>query len=173
MFPSANKQLNQASCNCVSSGQLTVPSIISAAISLGQNMDSVNTSPVVPRTHEIQLRVRYQETDAQGRVHHSNYFNYFEVARVEMLRVSGRSYRQLECDGIRLVVTQISCQYFRGATDDDLLTIRISVTQTKGTRIFHHYDVFLDEELVAEGDSVVAAIDTTGKVVRLPRWLRV
>ncbi len=62
-------------------------------------MTSVNQLIPVPTEHEIQIRVRYQETDAQGRVHHSNYVNYFEVGRVEMLRASGRTYRDLEAAG--------------------------------------------------------------------------
>ena len=70
-------------------------------------MTTVNSTVVVPREHEIQVRVRYQETDAQGRVHHSNYMNYFEVARVEMLRQSGISYRELEESGVMLGVASI------------------------------------------------------------------
>jgi len=135
-------------------------------------MTSVNPSPVVPREHEIQIRVRYQETDAQGRVHHSNYTNYFEVARVEMLRASGRPYKDLEAEGLMLVVTKVNCSFYRGAEYDDLLTIKTSVTRAKGVRIHHHYDIFLGEELIAEGDTVVAAVDPTGKVTRLPEWLR-
>ena len=135
-------------------------------------MTSVNPSPVVPREHEIQVRVRYQETDAQGRVHHSNYTNYFEVARVEMLRASGRNYKELEADGLMLVVTKVNCSFYRGAEYDDLLTIQTRVTRARGVRIHHHYDIFVGEELIAEGDTVVAAVDPTGKVVRLPEWLR-
>ena len=33
----------------------------------------------MPQTFEIEIRVRYNETDAQGHVHHSTYFNYFEL----------------------------------------------------------------------------------------------
>ena len=135
-------------------------------------MTSVNPSPVVPRQHEINVRVRYQETDAQGRVHHSNYVNYFEVARVEMLRASGRTYRDLESEGIFLVVSQVSCKYYRAANYDDLLTIKTTVSRAKGVRIEHHYEIFDNDELVAEGNSIVAAVDPTGKVVRLPDWLR-
>jgi acyl-CoA thioester hydrolase len=135
-------------------------------------MTSVNPSPVVPLEHEIQVRVRYQETDGQGRVHHTNYINYFEVARVEMLRASGRTYRDLEADGIMLVVTQVTCNYHRGADYDDLLTIKTTVTKAKGVRIHHHYEIFSNGELVADGDTIVAAVDPTGKVVRLPDWLR-
>ncbi len=135
-------------------------------------MTSVNPSPTVPREHEIQVRVRYQETDGQGRVHHTNYINYFEVARVEMLRSSGKSYRELESEGIMLVVRQVQCNYYRGAMDDDLLTIKTTVVRAKGVRILHHYEVFVEDQLVADGDTTVAAIDPTGKVVRLPAWLQ-
>lgn len=135
-------------------------------------MTSVNSTPVVPREHEMEIRVRYQETDAQGRVHHSNYINYFEVARVEMLRQSGISYRQLEESGVMLVVASINCNYIRGAMADDLLTIKTTVTRAKGVRIHHHYEISVDEELIATGDTVVAAVDESGKVVRLPKWLQ-
>lgn len=135
-------------------------------------MTSVNSNVEVPREHEMQVRVRYQETDAQGRVHHSNYINYFEVARVEMLRQSGISYRMLEDSGVMLVVASINCSYIKGAMADDLLTIKTTLTRAKGVRIHHHYEISLDQEPVATGDSVVAAVDASGKVVRLPKWLQ-
>ena len=135
-------------------------------------MTSVNSNVEVPREHEMQIRVRYQETDAQGRVHHSNYINYFEVARVEMLRQSGISYRMLEDSGVMLVVVSINCSYIKGAMADDLLTIKTTLTRAKGVRIHHHYEISLDQEPVATGDSVVAAVDASGKVVRLPKWLQ-
>ena len=62
-------------------------------------------------THEITVRVRYQETDGQRRVHHANYLNYFEVARTEMLRASGITYRELEDAGVFLVVSEATCSY--------------------------------------------------------------
>ena len=135
-------------------------------------MSSESSTPKIPREHEIQIRVRYQETDAQGRVHHSNYLNYFEVARVEMLRQSGRTYRDLESDGIMLVVSSATCDYFRGALYDELLTVKTRVTKAKGVRINHEYEILSGDELIAKGETVVAAIDTSGKVVRLPQWLR-
>jgi len=48
------------------------------------------------KQHEVQIRVRYQETDAMGFLHHSNYFTYFEIGRTEMLRASGMNYRDME-----------------------------------------------------------------------------
>ena len=123
------------------------------------------------RSHEIQIRVRYQETDAQGRVHHATYINYFEIGRVEFLRAAGYSYRQLESDGIYLVVSEVSCNYFKGAMYDDLLQLKTTVTRSKGVRIKHEYELTLDGELLVTGHTVVASVSPDGKVKRLPTWL--
>jgi len=123
--------------------------------------------------HEFEIRVRYQETDAQGHVHHANYLNYFEVGRVELLRAAGHDYRQLEADGIFLVVTEASCNYYESANYDDRLTLRTSTVRSKGVRIEHKYALFRADQLLAEGRTVVACVGRDGKVQRLPKWLRI
>ena len=122
--------------------------------------------------HDLQVRVRYQETDAMGRVHHANYINYFELGRTELLRSMGHSYRQVEEEGFYLVVAEMSCRYLLPAQYDDLLTVRTSVLAARGARIEHEYKVFRGLELLATGHSVVACVDRQGVVRRLPEWLR-
>jgi acyl-CoA thioester hydrolase len=121
--------------------------------------------------HEIQIRVRYQETDGQGRLHHANYFTYFEQGRTEFLRAIGKSYRQVEEEGFMLVVAEIGCEYFGPASFDDLLTLRTTIVKAKGARIEHRYEVFREGELIARGRSIVACVDRTGRPKRLPNWL--
>ena len=101
--------------------------------------------------HEIQIRVRYQETDGQARVHHANYFTYFELGRTEFLRAIGHSYRDVEAAGLLLVVAEIGCEYFAPAAFDDLLTLRTTIVKAKGARIEHRYEVFRDGELSRAG----------------------
>ncbi|MFO0870123.1 MAG: thioesterase family protein [Pirellulales bacterium] len=121
--------------------------------------------------HEITIRVRYQETDAQARVHHANYVTYFEQGRVELLRAAGFSYKRLEEEGILLVVAEIECRYYLPAEYDDLLRLVTTTVRAKGARIEHRYELYRDEELVVEGRSVVACVDRSGRVRRLPPWL--
>ncbi len=128
--------------------------------------------PVIPREHEIEIRVRYQETDAQGRVHHANYINYFEIGRIEMLRAGGVDYRKLEEDGLMLVVADVKCKYHIGAKYDDLLRLKTRVVRAKGVRVYHKYELSIGDELVCEGETTVAAINSQGEVVRLPDWLQ-
>jgi acyl-CoA thioester hydrolase len=122
--------------------------------------------------HEIEIRVRYQETDGQGRVHHANYLTWFELGRVELLRASGHSYRELEEAGVFLVVAEAAIQYFLPARFDDVLRLRTTTVRAKGARIEHRYQVFRGQELLAEGMTIVACIDRMGRVTRLPAWLR-
>jgi acyl-CoA thioester hydrolase len=45
--------------------------------------------------HETELRVRYNECDPMGFLHHANYLAYFEIGRTELLRAGGGNYRKM------------------------------------------------------------------------------
>ena len=122
--------------------------------------------------HTIEIRVRYHETDAQGHVHHANYFNYFELGRIEFLRAIGRDYLELESAGMNLVVSAISCQYMRPSRFGDTLILCTKLIVAKGARLLHEYEITRDNELIATGQSTVACVDHEGRVQRLPDWLR-
>ena len=121
---------------------------------------------------EIQIRVRYAETDRMGLLHHANYLVYFEQARTELLRAQGRSYRDLEDQGYLLVLTRAEVRYKRPARYDDLLTVRTTVDRVTAVRIDHRYEVLRDGELLAEGSSTLACVDRTGRPQALPEFLR-
>jgi acyl-CoA thioester hydrolase len=123
-------------------------------------------------THTIEFRVRYQETDGQGIVHHANYLTWLEQGRVELLRSAGHSYRELEEQGILLVVAEAQLRYYLPARFDDLVRLVTTATRAKGARIEHRYELFRGDELLAEGTTTIACIDRSGRVTRLPEWLR-
>lgn len=124
------------------------------------------------RQNEIQIRVRYQETDAMGVLHHANYFTYFEIGRTELLRSNGRDYRSVEAEGTFMVVVKIDCRYLRPARYDDLLTLRTTTTRVTAAKIEHAYELFRGDELLAEAHSTLACVDRHGTVQRVPDWLR-
>ncbi len=125
------------------------------------------------REHTIQIRVRYQETDAQGRVHHANYLTWFEMGRVEMLRAAGYEYGKLEQEGIMLVVHKIACQYVAPASYDDLVTLTTRLERITHARCDHEYEITLDGALLAKEKSTLSCVDRTGKVRRMPDWMTI
>jgi acyl-CoA thioester hydrolase len=80
-------------------------------------------------TSEMQLRVRYAETDQMNVVYHGNYAQYFEVGRVESLRQLGLSYKELEATGVIMPVIEWTAKFLRPARYDDLLTIKTTLNE--------------------------------------------
>ena len=121
---------------------------------------------------EIQIRVRYAETDRMGLLHHANYLVYFEQARTELLRTAGGNYKDLEDRGFFLVISKLEVKYKSPAYYDDVLTIRTTVTRSSPIRLEHRYEVFRDGgKLVAEGTTTLACVDRDGKLQPMPDWL--
>jgi acyl-CoA thioester hydrolase len=128
--------------------------------------------------HRLPIRVQYFETDGQGRVHHSQYLNYFERGRVEMLRSMGISYREIERTGLMLVVRSMQVDFRVPAQFDDELELIITLRHSHGARVEHGYQLVKHSGIETEptvmvtGHSVIACVDREGKVRRLPRELQ-
>lgn len=123
------------------------------------------------RDFKFSVEVRYYETDAQGVVHHANFFKYFELARVHHLRSLGHEYANLEREGVILVVNKIACAYRLPARFGDTLDITVRTVKARGARIDHEYLVHRDGLLIAEGTSTLACIDHDGNIQRIPDYL--
>ena len=120
------------------------------------------------RQHEIEVRVRYSETDAMGYLHHANYPNFFEMGRTELLRSSGGNYREIEERGLFIVVVKLECRYRAPARYDDLLTVRTTLVKSSPVKLIHEYHVFRDDKLLCEGGTVLACVDSDGQIQRMP-----
>ena len=122
--------------------------------------------------HEIEIRVRYQETDGQRRLHHANYLTYFELGRTELLRSFGRTYREFEDAGLFMVVSEATCRYLAPAEYDDVLRLRTRVEKTGAAHIKHAYELIRGTRIIATGSTTVVCVDLEGAVRRLPDWMR-
>ena len=123
------------------------------------------------RSHEIEIRVRYQETDGQRRVHHGNYLTYFEMGRTEMLRAQGYTYKAFEDAGLFMVVAEATCRYLAAAEYDDLLILRTYVGKISAASIRHTYELVRGKRIIATGETLVVCVDSEGKIRKLPNWL--
>lgn len=122
--------------------------------------------------HEIEVRVRYQEADPMGFLHHGQFFTYFEMGRTELLRAAGGNYRRMEEQGLFVVVVKADCRYHRPARYDDLLKVQTTVTRVTAAKIEHEYRVFRGEQLLAIGHTTLAIVDRQGSIQRVPEWMQ-
>ena|SRR6185369_9504534 len=109
---------------------------------------------------EVQIRVRYAETDQMGYVYYGNYASYFEVARVETLRNLGFNYKTIEENGIILPVLSYSVKYLKPAFYDDLLLIKVMIKEVPMARIKFDYETYNEkDELINTADTTLVFIN--------------
>lgn len=114
------------------------------------------------------VTVRYAETDMMGIVYHANYLPWFEVARTQLLREQGFPYRQLEADGYRIPVLEVTAKYHRPAVYDDTLTVFATIRERPTVRIRIEYEIRRGDELLVTGTTVHAFCDLRGQPTRPP-----
>jgi acyl-CoA thioester hydrolase len=123
-----------------------------------------------PHHVDVAIEVRYAETDQMGVVYYANYFVWFEVARTDLIRSLGWSYREMEEAGFILPVIEATCQYRRPSRYDDELEIRTTGRVTTPVRVEFDYEVVMksQQEPIATGRTRHAAVTPDGKPCRLP-----
>ena len=106
-----------------------------------------------------------------GYVHHSRFFQYFEMGRIELLRSLGHSYADFEHEGIFFAVVKVECRYKAPARFDDELTLTTRVTRQTHVRIDHAYELRRGPTLIAEAATTIACIDRAGQLAAIPERL--
>lgn len=120
-------------------------------------------------TFKHNIRVRYGETDQMGYVYYGNYAEYYEVARVEMLRSLGTSYKDMENNGVMMPVLDLYCKYIKPGRYDEELIITVSIKEKPGIRIKFHYEIHNQQgELINIGETRLVFVDMRSGRPRLP-----
>ena len=120
---------------------------------------------------DVEIRVRYAETDQMGVAYYANYLIWFEIGRSEFCRERGFSYADLEATGYKLVVTDVHCRYRNSARYDETLLIRTWLTGLNKRMITFGYQILRPEkeEVIAEGETRHLSLDSKGKPKSLPQ----
>jgi acyl-CoA thioester hydrolase len=124
-------------------------------------------------TVDVDIRVRYAETDQMGVAYYANYLVWFEVGRGEFCRRRGFNYSKLESLGYRLVVTDAHCHYRNSARYDELITVRTWLKGLHKRMITFGYQILRGNEekegLIAEGETKHLCLDSNGTPKSLPK----
>ena len=122
---------------------------------------------------QARVRVIYGDTDQMGVVYYANYLRYFEFARSELLRAHGRSYREMEAEGLSLPVVEATCRYIAPARYEDVLLVGIEVPAISRVTLTFRYQVTREGEsdVLCTGSTLHACLGRTGRPARLPDWV--
>jgi len=111
--------------------------------------------------HESTVKVRYVETDQMGVVHHSNYAQYYELARTECFEAcSGMTYESMEADGVMLPILEFQSKFLKPAFYNQTLTIKSIVNELPTVRLTVDYEIYNDnKELINTGKTTLVFVN--------------
>ena len=109
-----------------------------------------------------------------GVVYYANYFVWFEVARADLLRSLGWTYREMEDTGVFLPVIEADCAFRRPARYDDEVEVRTAGRLSSPVRMEFTYEVTITGQsgVAATGRTSHAATGPDGRPRRLPDRIR-
>lgn len=126
--------------------------------------------------HRHPIRVYWEDTDAGGIVYHSNFLNFAERARTEMVRAVGLQQSELANDGpgFFFAVRHADVAFRKPAKLDDLLEVESRVTEVGGAsmevgQVIRRLD---DGAELVRLHIKLAFISRDGRPARIPAGLR-
>ena len=116
------------------------------------------------KSHSTYVKVRYAETDQMGVVHHGNYAEYLEIARLDWLSRLGISYKSMEAEGVMLPVYELHFKFTKSALFDDMLRIETTLMKSPSAKIEFSYKVYnQDDHLLTTASTVLVFMDSKNR----------
>lgn len=118
---------------------------------------------------EHNIKVRYQETDQMGVVHHSVYPIWYEEARNNFISAINIPYSEIEKQGFMLPVSKLECKYIKPAYFEDLLVIHTKIEKISNVKIDMTYKIYKEDILINTGYTEHPFVDKNFKLVNLKK----
>lgn len=125
-------------------------------------------------THDMPVRVYYEDTDAGGIVYHPNYMKFAERARTEFLRNLGFLNSQIRDEtGVIIVVKRIEAEYLAPARLDDSLIVASRLVSMKNSSFVMEQNILRDEGVIFTMSVVLVCVNADGgRPARIPETVR-
>ena len=123
---------------------------------------------------DVELRVRYGETDQMGVVYHAEYLVWCEIGRTEYIRTLGLPYAEMERRGVLLAVTDASLRFHAPARYDDLIRVETTLVSVKSRAITFDYLICHAENgaRLVSASTTLVSLDRSSRPVPLPADIR-
>jgi acyl-CoA thioester hydrolase len=111
---------------------------------------------------ECTVRVYWEDTDAGGVVYHARYLHFLERARTEWLRSCGYEQSHM-CESIDMVfaVRSMNIEFLKPAKLDDLLSIRITISECQRASFVVQHELRKDQQLLLTGSAQIVCLSAS------------
>ena len=129
--------------------------------------------PSLPHV-DVELRVRYGETDQMGIVYHAEYLVWCDMGRTEYIRRLGTSYASLEQAGTLLAVAEANLRYHAPARYDDMIRVETTLSDVRSRALTFDYLIChaATGRRLVTARTLMVVLDSDNRPVPLPREVR-
>ncbi len=123
---------------------------------------------------ESEIQVRYAETDQMGVAYHAAFFPWLEVGRMTLLHRLGKTYSEMEAEGVYLPVVEAHLEYLKPAHFEDVLVVKTQVAEVRRASVKFSYEVCRkgEDTVLARGHTIHVTTTREGKTMRMPEQVR-
>ena len=130
---------------------------------------------MVAGVHKLPLRIYYEDTDAGGLVYHSQYLNFMERGRTELLRLCGFEHSAMmttQTSPTLLVVKRMNIDFARPAVIDDQLVVETSITKLGAASMMMQQTVFKGDEVLITAEIKIGVLGADKRPKKMTQEMR-
>ena len=117
----------------------------------------------------MKIKVYYEDTDASGRVYHSNYLKYFERGRTDFLYRLGFNHKTLlEKYELYFVVKSCDINFKKPAYFEDELVVETNIEKISKVKIIFHQMLKKENVIIVDSKITITSISINGKITKMP-----
>tara|TARA_Y100001947_G_scaffold61789_1_gene52075 strand:- start:567 stop:947 length:381 start_codon:yes stop_codon:yes gene_type:complete len=117
----------------------------------------------------MKIKVYYEDTDASGRVYHSNYLKYFERGRTDFLYRLGFNHKTLlERYELYFVVKACNINFKKPAYFEDELVVETNIEKISKVKIIFHQMLKKENVIIVDSKITITSININGKITKMP-----
>ena len=117
----------------------------------------------------MKIKVYYEDTDASGRVYHSNYLKYFERGRTDFLYSLGFNHKTLlERYELYFVVKACDINFKKPAYFEDELVVETNIEKISKVKIIFQQTLKKENVIIVDSKITITSININGKITKMP-----
>ena len=121
---------------------------------------------------KYEIKIYYEDTDAGGVVYYSNYLNFLERARTEMIETVGLSNKKLlEENKTLIIVKSCNIEYESPAKLEDKITVYSSIESFSKASFVVIQNIMKDDTLIVKAKLKLVTVNQEGKPIKIPSIL--
>ena len=126
----------------------------------------------MPNEFKHEIKIYYEDTDSGGVVYYSNYLNFLERARTEMIESVGLSNKKLlEEYKTLIIVKSCNIEYVSPAKLEDKIQIYSSIESLGKASFVVIQNINKDDDLIAKAKLKLVTVNQEGKPAKIPSVL--